>query len=155
MTLDFIHLSGGVVAEPSRRLEANLGGIITLLGYDLPQSKIRRGEAFPLTLYWRAEGIIDEDYTVFVHLVGDDSLIWGQEDSQPRHGFYPTSYWDPGDTVVDEHSVSAKPDAPWEEYRLLVGIYLLSTMERLPLLDETGEVISDFISLGEISVSAE
>jgi len=155
MTLDFIHLSGGVVAEPSHRLEANLGGIITLLGYDLPQSKARPGEALPLTLYWRAEGIIDGDYTVFVHLVGDDGLIWGQEDSQPRHGFYPTSYWDPGDMVVDEHSVSAKPDAPWEEYRLLVGIYLLSTMERLPLLDETGEVISDFISLGEISVSAE
>jgi 4-amino-4-deoxy-L-arabinose transferase-like glycosyltransferase len=155
MTLDFIHLSEGVVAEPSHRLEANLGGTITLLGYDLPQSKVRPGEAFPLTLYWRAEGIIDEDYTVFVHLVGDEDLIWGQEDSQPRHGFYPTSYWDMGDTVVDEHSVSVKPDAPQGEYRLLAGMYLLSTMERLPLLDETGEVISDFISLGEISVGGE
>lgn len=155
ITLDFIRLSGGVVAEPSHRLEANLGGIITLLGYDLPQSKVQPGEAFPLTLYWRAEGVIDEDYTVFVHLAGDDDLIWGQEDSQPLHGFYPTSYWDRGDMVVDEHSVSVKPDAPRGEYRLLVGLYLLSTMERLPLLDETGEVISDFISLGEISVGGE
>lgn len=153
--LDFLRLSGGVVAEPSHRLEADLGGIITLLGYDLPRSNVRPGEAFPLTLYWRAEGVIDEDYTVFVHLVGDDSLIWGQEDSQPRHGFYPTSYWDLGDMVVDEYSVSVKPNAPWGEYRLLLGIYLLSTMERLPLLDETGEVISDFISLGEISVGGE
>lgn len=155
VTLDFIHISGGVVAEPSHRLEANLGGIITLLGYDLPQSKVRPGEAFPLTFYWRAEGVIDEDYTVFVHLVGDDGLIWGQEDSQPQHGFYPTSYWDWGDIVIDEHFISVKPNAPWGEYRLLVGTYLLSTMERLPLLDETGEVIGDFISLGEMSVSGE
>lgn len=154
--LDFIKVGGEATKpEPTHCLEANLGGEIKLLGYDLPQSEVFPGEAFPLTLYWRGEGVIDEDYTAFVHLVGDEGQIWGQEDSQPLHGFYPTSHWDWGDTVVDEHSVSVKPDAPPGEYRLLVGMYLFSTMERLPLLDASGEVIGDFISLGEISVSGE
>lgn len=157
LVLDYIAVvgKGEVSLEPSQPLEVNLGREIRLLGYDLPRSEVSPGEAFPLTLYWRGEGVIDEDYTVFIHLVGADGQIWGQEDSQPLHGFYPTSHWDWGDTVVDEHSVLVKPDAPPGEYRLLVGMYLLSTMERLPVLDDDGRVVGDYLFLDTVRLFEE
>jgi len=157
LVLDYITVvgKGEVTLEPSQPLEANLGGKIRLLGYDLPRSEVLPGEAFPLTLYWRGERVIDEDYTIFIHLVGAEGQIWGQEDSQPLHGFYPTSHWDVGDIVVDEHSVLVKPDAPLGEYQLLVGMYLLSTMERLPILDENGRVVGDYLFLDTIRLPGE
>lgn len=157
LVLDYITVAGKGEAplEPTQPLEANLGGEIRLLGYDLPRSEVSPGEAFPLTLYWRGGRVIEEDYTIFIHLVGADGQIGGQEDSQPLHGFYPTSQWDVGDMVVDEHSVSVKPDAPPGEYQLLVGMYLLSTMERLPVLDDDGRVVEDYLFLDTIRLFEE
>jgi len=43
---------------------------------------------------------------------------------------------------------------PPGDYELRVGIYLLATGERLPLLDVNGQVLSDGISLGAVRVQA-
>jgi len=159
IVLDYIQIGREGVGRPQHPAEADFGGQVMLVGYDFdgPERRlsVEPGQVIPITFYWQALTSMDRDYTVFVHLLDEEGRIWGQKDSQPLDGFYPTSFWDVEDMVVDEHSILVKPNAPSGEYRLLVGIYLLSTMERLPLLDETGEVIGDFISLGEILVGGE
>ncbi len=125
--------------EIEHRREANLGNLVRLRGYKL-EDKHR------LTLYWQAQTEMQEDYTVFVHLLDESGNLREQADSQPWQGFLPTSAWPAGEIVPDPHLL---PELPPGRYRLAVGLYSLSTMERLPVLDGAE---GDSISLCEIAL---
>jgi hypothetical protein len=100
------------------------------------------GQALRLRLYWQAREPVGEDYTVFVHLLGEDGQLWGQHDGQPEGGFYPTSFWDEGEVVVDEHEIVLRPDTPPGEYQIVTGLYRLASGERLAV-DVGGQVMGD------------
>ena len=127
-------------------LGINLGNRVTLLGYDLQHLD---GEII-LTFYWQARREMGEDYTVFLHLLDGEELV-AQRDSQPQDGDYPTSIWDEGEVVVDEHRLTTG-GLPPGEYDLWAGIYLLETMERLPVIDAQGEKMGERVNLGTIQI---
>jgi hypothetical protein len=97
-------------------------------------------------------GTFEADYTVFVHLVGAHGQPLAQVDSQPLAGIYPTSFWSVGERLTDPYLLYIPPDLPPGEYELLVGMYLLSTGARLPVLGVDGQVLGDSISLGPVTV---
>lgn len=134
-------------------LQVNLGDQVTLLGYDVSLEPAQAGQSLDLTLYWQARRTMTEDYTVFTHLVAADGRIVAQQDNQPAEGRYPTTIWDKGEIVVDRYRLSIAPGAPDGEYRLEVGMYLLSTLERLKVAsgDEKGQ---DRIGLGLVFVTS-
>ncbi len=116
------------------------GGGISLVG-----KEVRRADhGLKVILWWRSEGEVGEDYTVFVHLLSEDGRIRAQGDSQPMGGNSPTSIWRPGEVIKDEHFVPL-PLQGEGEYRIVVGMYLLETGERLPV-GEGG----DSILLGKV-----
>lgn len=130
-------------------LNVKLGEGIELLGYSIedPQRPRRPGETLNVTLRWRAEGAVKEDYTVFLHLLDAQEQVWGQRDSQPGSGFAPTSSWQPGEVLDDRYGVPVAADAPAGEYRLELGMYLLATGERLPVLDAAGNPVDTRVIL--------
>jgi len=161
VTLDYLRLLGPTEKEPQNLREANLGGVIRLLGYDLATGHEKaRGEAgwllpgdrLRLTLFWQRVGVIEEDYTIFVHLLDRKGKIISQHDGQPEEGFYSTSFWDEEEIVRDYHELFLPFDAPRAEYRLMVGIYLWATGDRLPILDPQGRTTGDMIFLEEIEI---
>jgi hypothetical protein len=89
---------------------------------------------------------------VFVHLVGEDGLIVGQQDSQPVSGFHPTSEWTGGEFVRDQYHVTISEAAPPGEYSLSVGMYRAGTGDRLPFLDEHGDALGDSLPLTSIQL---
>jgi hypothetical protein len=121
----------------------NFDNRILLLGYDLNRRQLRPGETLELSLTWQCLKRIDVDYTVFVHILDEEQRIWGQEDIGPVHGTYPTSQWKEGEIIEDIHSVHLSYEAPPGEYQIEVGLYLLSTMARLPVLDEEMRPVDD------------
>ncbi len=137
-----------VISHP---LEVNLGNQVELIGCDIEEGEVGVGGRVQLTLYWRALSQMERDYTVFTHLTDEEGRVWGQEDNEPRRGSYPTSFWDVGEVVKDEYELVVKGGTPPDEYLLEVGMYLLSTGERLPVL-EGGKVVGDRILLGEVTV---
>jgi 4-amino-4-deoxy-L-arabinose transferase-like glycosyltransferase len=150
--VDYVQVGELEAQTPSDQIGANLGNQVQLIGHDGVPSEIEAGMAVPLSLYWQALAEMDEDYTIFVHLLDNEGRMIGQHDGQPEQGFYPTSSWDIGETVRDEVEVSVDPSAPAGEYRLVAGLYLSSTGERLPALDENGRPISDWVLLGNVTV---
>lgn len=135
---------------PGNPLKADLGGQVTLLGYDLRSGRVKAGDPLLLALYWQAQREMDESYTVFIHVVGGEGKIWTQEDTQPEGGFYPTSFWGEGEMVRDEYELLLPADIPEGEYELRVGMYILETMERLPVWGQGKGV--DWITLGNVWV---
>ncbi len=151
--LDYIQVGREEVGRPQHPVEIDFGGQIMLMGYDFGSQErwlsVEPGQAIPLALYWQALASMDRDYTVFIHLLDEEGKIWGQKDSQPLVGFYPTSFWDVGELVKDEHELTVDPNAPEGNYTLALGLYFLPTGERLPLLDGEG----DMVILGRVTVA--
>jgi len=141
--------------EPSQMVqEGNLGDMARLVGYDpsLPVY-VEAGTTLPLTLTWECIGTFEADYTVFVHLTGADKHPVAQADSQPLGGAYATTHWHVGERLADPYQLNIPPDLPAGEYELVVGMYLLSSGERLPLLSSDGQVVGDNIPLGRVETA--
>lgn len=110
---------------------ARFGEEIALLGYGLDRQTTEPGGRVSLVLYWQALRTPSADHTVFVHLRDQMGKIVAQADGDPQEGNYPTSWWDTGETVVDERPLVA-PLEPGE-YSLVVGLYDRTTGTRLPV----------------------
>jgi hypothetical protein len=49
--------------------------------------------------------------------------------------------------VRDPYIVHLSDDIEPGEYRILIGLYLLETLERLPVLDDAGQAVDDRVEL--------
>jgi len=119
-------------------LDVRLGDRIALLGYDLPDVRIRPGEPLHLTLYWQAQGSTDVAYTVFAHLLGSEGRVLAQKDNPPQGGAAPTTGWLPGEVIADEYWIPTPVELPAGPFQIEVGMYDPATGERLPVFDGQG-----------------
>ena len=136
--------------KPPHVLSANYADKIRLDGYSITSSGNAQGDTWDIGLYWHALGRTIYDYTVFVHLVDQQGQIVDQVDEQPLSGYYPTSFWQMGENIEDLHQLELSADLAPGEYYLHVGLYLLETNERLPLVGS--EEPADHVVLGPITV---
>jgi hypothetical protein len=128
-----------VSPEVEHPLDIELADGITLRGYDLVPNGVNAGETITVTLHWKVRRTPSTDYQVFVHLLGDGPAPVAQGDGPPLSGDYPTSMWGTGEAIADTHPVLVPGDLPAGEYRLLVGMYELETLQRLPRMDGMGD----------------
>jgi hypothetical protein len=143
--VDLIKIAPSVYAAPviENSLHFRLGNQIELLGYALDPVWIVPGGSARLRLYWRALLPPSADYTVFVHLRAATGLTVTQADGPPRAGAYPTSLWDAGEVVVDDRSIAMPAGSTPGDYAIVVGLYQLSTGERLAVAggDPANEIV--------------
>lgn len=154
VVLDYVQIWEGTAEpfSPQHLVDADLGNVVKLWGYDVVTRIAEAGDTLHLVLYWIAQEEVEEDYTVFTHLIDNVGGIWGQKDNQPVNAFYPTSFWDEGDVIRDEYELTIDADAPPGRYQIEVGMYVLATGRRLPVTDDGGLVEGDRIVLGGIEV---
>lgn len=123
------------------RLNYQLGEAIQLLGYRLQRAPGR------LTLYWRTDERLTASYTVFIHVYDVRGQMLAQADSRPFGGMYPTDAWLPGYIIADTHLFPLHPRA----HVLHVGLYELSSMQRLPVTAPDGQSAADNVIVIPIS----
>ncbi len=122
------------LGDVPNRVEVRLGEYAELVGYEF-----EGGPAPSLTLYWRANERIEQDYTVFVHVLDADGAILGQADGLPLGGMYPTRAWWPGQIIADRRELPLLA----EDGQVLVGLYEPISMQRLPAYGPDGDRIPD------------
>jgi 4-amino-4-deoxy-L-arabinose transferase-like glycosyltransferase len=143
-----------VSTDPDMPLDVRFGDVVALNGYSVAQWSdpmtevligsceggqalcLKPGDALQVTLFWEAVAPIDVDYTVFLHMRDEQGETLAQSDGQPLDGHYPTSQWQPGETVAQPLGVNLPRDMATGSYSLYVGLYRLDTMARLPLEDD-------------------
>jgi hypothetical protein len=106
---------------------------LTLLGYDMIEQAVGSEPGMKLTLYWQVESPLNIDYATFVHLRQANGEIVAQQDRLPLEGRYPTSLWDRGEIIADAINLSVPEDLPAGRYELVVGMYDVTTGDRLPV----------------------
>jgi hypothetical protein len=140
-----------LAAVPNRQT-IRLGESIQLLGHRvetgaLPEDRIQPGQAITVNLYWQASSPVPKDYTVFAHLLDAAGRVQTQHDGPPMGGRYPTSKWLPRQIIEDPTHLTLPPDLPPGNYRLAIGMYELTTGQRLPVTDRGVRVPNDAILL--------
>jgi hypothetical protein len=111
--------------------QAILGHRIHFLGYDLRHSPFKPGGQVYLILYWQAIDKIEEDYTVFTHLLDSEGRLRAQKDNPPVNGLLPTTAWEAGEIIQDRYIIPLDPELPPGKYQLETGMYQLETGQRL------------------------
>jgi hypothetical protein len=145
----------GVDPVIPQQVNARLGESIRLAGYRLAQGEVVPGDILLLTLYWRAEALIERDYTVFVHLQGPDGQLVAQQDNPPVRGTQPTSGWEVGVLIEDPYEIPVPLDASLEDYTLSVGMYDTATVERLAAFGaDGGRLPEDRVVLTTVQVQS-
>ncbi|MBI4787146.1 MAG: DUF2029 domain-containing protein [Chloroflexi bacterium] len=133
----------------TRSPNATFGTALTLRDYALDAASIPAGKNLGLKLLWQSRAKMDQDYTVFLHLLDADGNIRAQVDSQPYQGAYPTSLWDAGEWIADEYVLVLPATLPPGDYRIQIGLYAYPSLARLPVTDAQGQDAGDNFALPE------
>ena len=129
--------------EISRPLEADFGGCIALLGYELGQAAVQPGDSLYLMLFWQALTDVGEDYSLTVALVGEDGKAVGEERFSPLVRAYPTSHWAAGEVWRGQYNFTVPIEAQPGQARLQIG-----------LVDESGRPLGERVSLASLEIQA-
>ncbi len=133
-----------VDTTPLSNMETTFEEGIRLVGYRYQAA----AGSLAVVLAWQAEEAIHRDYAVFVHLIAPDGSTIAQSDAQPHwSGDWPTSRWVPGELVLDGHQLAVPEAIPAGPYQVHVGLYSWPTLERLQVLDASGEATADHAAL--------
>jgi hypothetical protein len=143
-------LTSGQIAALPNRLEADFGGEMKLLGYDLQTGSVAPGERLRLTLYWQSQIAMDRDWSIFVHLVDDQDIVVAQRDRYPGRGALATTLLRPGQSFADAYVIPV-PGGTYAPApaRIEVGLYDVRDGARLRLPDG-----ADALPLAQVDIRA-
>jgi 4-amino-4-deoxy-L-arabinose transferase-like glycosyltransferase len=133
-------------------ISINLEDELELTGFDFEPRRALPGDTVNLTLYWQARQPLDNDYTFFAQIVGEDNTRWASHDFAPPEG---TSSWTSGEVqpmaltlTLDENSVPGL-------YPVIVGAYTRNSggdFDRLQILTADGRLTDDFLELTRVRI---
>lgn len=133
-------------------LPIHFGNGITLQALEIAGDSLKPGDALVLLFYWSAVKKVDQDFTVFVHLVDMNGQMILGADEPPRQGSAPTSSWEPNRLLPDGHIVAVDASVAPGSYQIEAGLYNPQTMERLLIVDAQGRPYTDKIIIEPINV---
>ena len=126
---------------------------VRLDGYRLGNPVAHPGDVLDLDLYWQALAPVGEDLQIFVHLVDEHGERVAGYDAAPLDGWWPTSAWEPGQTLRDHYPLALPSHLRPGHYQLRTGLYRLATLERLPATGPAGSTAGDAAVLGTVDVA--
>lgn len=122
-------------------VKARFGENIELLGLrhapttDQETILIEPGQPLTFDLVWRADDLIETDYTLTVQLLDNQQQVRAQRDSMPLAGAAPTSSWAVGEILPETITLVIPAEIGDGPYNLLIAFYHFETGARLLLPD--------------------
>ena len=142
-----IYASEVSLGEPTV-LARDFGGEIRLRSVALNSTELAAGDVLQAQLVWSAIEPPSERYKVFLQLWDGDGALVAQRDSEPAGGSAPTTTWEPGAAIIDNHGLQIPADLAPGDYRLIAGLYdIKEPAARLPVGGDT------YLELGTIKVA--
>jgi len=108
---------------PLQALGTQFGESLVLTAYSLWPKEVSAGDIATLTLYWRLQERVSENYKVSLRLSDTKGNLYWQTDANPRNGLYPMWQWLPGAIVEDRYGILVPPGTPPGLYMLRMRVY--------------------------------
>jgi len=129
----------------------DFAGVVNLIGSEIHTPQVRPGQLTEVVTYWRINTLTDLEAIMFTHLLSGDPArpVLAQQDSLD----VPSYYWLPGDAFAQVHRFIIPADAQPGVYPLEVGLYTPADQKRWPVIDSSGNQVSDHVIIGSITVA--
>jgi 4-amino-4-deoxy-L-arabinose transferase-like glycosyltransferase len=114
--------------RPTHPLDANLGGQLDALGFDVtlpdgrPVDAVVPGKTYQFRIYWKVTAAISGNWETFIHIDGFQRRFNG--DHPTFEGKYPFHLLRVGDTAVDIYPFSLEPNFTPGEYQVFYGLFI-------------------------------
>ncbi len=120
--------------------KVTLDETLTFLGYDAPRSA-RRGTSVDVLTYWRVVTRPARPLSLMLHLTDEVGAPVAVGDGLG----VAVDQWQPGDVIVQRHTLAIPADTPPATYQIRSGVYWLDDMTRLTTT--SGEIDVLFASI--------
>jgi len=127
----------------------------TLVGYSIAtQQKLRPGDSFELTLYWKGNPSHVTEAVSFVH-VGkgqqSDPMV-ANHDARMCGGAYAALEWSADEVLVDRHTLAIASDAQGGVYDVAVGVYGSVDQRRFRVVSSDVPELDDRVFITQLQV---
>ncbi len=140
------------IARANPALPIRFGSSIALDAVLISANRVARGESLVLVLYWRGLQKMNVDYTVFVQIVDRSGNIVAGTMRHRAKALTRLSAWRIDQRIADAIVVPIDPTITPGDYTIHVGLYDLSTMQRLSVVDSQGAPIADHIVIQPLTI---
>jgi hypothetical protein len=117
---------------------------------------ISPGRRLHVTLNWQVLATPRDSFTIFIHLIDGAGRYVAGHDYTPLGGSCPSYLWFPkwlpGQRLTDPYQLGLPEDLPPGDYWVEVGMYGMTSLRRLPVVDLTGNLAGDRVILGPVRV---
>lgn len=139
-----------------RQTQANFNDEIALIAYDLPPQRHHcPGMTLDMALTWQALTPPAHEYQFFAQvLTEDETARVAGFDGLPADD-RPTYSWGfPGEIILSEpFTLSIPADTPTGTYKIAVGLYEVESLERSPVLNESGAQVGTYAVLQTLTLA--
>jgi hypothetical protein len=135
-----------------------VGDVATLIGFQVSRDSVGPGEKVLVSLLWESNRPTSQDFDISLRLSRSDSTrasvapAWMQLDAAPCKSAFPTSKWQPGERIWDEHALALPDDTPDGEY--LVSVGWLDKATGLPATIRAASTTAEVPALGDYGLLA-
>jgi len=136
-------------------LPQTFGEQFELTRIEVSQLEAAPGDSITINLDWKVLYPAQQDWSIFLHLIGDDpSQLHGQGDGSFTHLGATLSLqdWLVGATIYDQRTLTVDSETPAGIYNLRVGIYSLDQGYRLGVTPGTADQTDDGVIIAKIQV---
>jgi hypothetical protein len=127
---------------------------ITLRGWRIDGAP-KPGAALDLTLIWYASSRQMRDWVVFVQLIDRQGQVAAAVEGEPRNGAFPTTQWNTGDWIEDQHRLNLPATLAAGNYSLRMGLFDPGQENRRAGVYKLGgQLIGDALDLGTVEVGS-
>jgi len=142
LTLRVVRVAGIPQAAPSLPDSARLAAPVTFdQAVVLTHAQVdSQADRVRVRLLWQSLAPLPRDVTVFVHAYDAADYQVAAGDGPPMNGGFPTSLWQKGDQVLDEHSLTLPPGLTLDAVRVTVGLYQPENGARLTAIANQNSV---------------
>jgi len=136
-----VEVTGPAVAgEAESVTNLALGGGLLLVGYDIDPRAPSAGGELQVSLHWRVEKTLGHDYHTYVHLLDEEGQPISRSDHRPGQELYPSSLWQPGETLLDVHVLAIPASGDVKVVTLVAGAYEYPSLVPLGSALSVGEL---------------
>jgi hypothetical protein len=133
-------------------LDVNLGDRVWLRGWRTDGPPLHASGVLTVVLDWETAVQLTDQYVGFVHLLSPDGTLVAQHDGPLAEGFPSSALVPPGAVFRSLVTLDLPENLLPGDYRLLAGVYLWPSLERLPVLADVAGAEAREVELGRVEI---